>query len=136
MAESSYKLSPKREMKILADYAELQSAKKVALLNDVSTTTVRNVLKRNPDKTVRMVAEKQKELNESVLAYMDSKKDKVCKFLDQALDAMNLPDKIAKASLVQIATSAGILIDKWTQAAGASSGINVSISGDAEEAGN
>ena len=57
MAESSYRLSPKREIKILADYAELQSAKKVALLNDVSVTTVRNVLKRNPDKTVRMIAE-------------------------------------------------------------------------------
>ena len=136
MAESSYKLSPKREMKILADYAELQSAKKVALLNDVSTTTVRNVLNRNPEAKVRMVAQKQKELNESVLAYMDSKKDKVCQFLDQALNEMCLPEKLSKASLVQIATSAGILIDKWTMAAGASSGISVSISGDAEEAGN
>lgn len=134
MAESSYRLSPKREIKILADYAELQSAKKVALLNDVSVTTVRNVLKRNPDKTVRMIAEKQHELNESVLSYMDSKKDKVCQFLDQALDEIQKDEKFAKASMVQIATSMGILIDKWTNAAGASSGVSVTISG-GEEAG-
>ena len=80
-------------------------------------------------------AENEKGRSDSViLLSMDSKKDKVCKFLDQALDEIQKDEKFAKASMVQIATSMGILIDKWTNAAGASTGVSVSISG-GEEAG-
>ena len=132
-SNSRYTISPKKEMKILADYAELQSCKKVALLNGVCATTVRNIVHRNPE-AEKILYAKRAELNESVLAYMDSKKDKVCKFLDQALDEIQKDEKFAKASMVQIATSMGILIDKWTNAAGASTGVSVSISG-GEEAG-
>lgn len=130
----SYHLSPKREAKILADYAELQSLRKTAMFNNVSATTVKRVLKRNPDAGVQM-AKAQRELGESVLKYMDSKRDKVCEFFDKALEVMNDREKIEKASIVQIATAIGILVDKWSLAAGVNNGINVTISGDAGEAG-
>ena len=45
---------------------------------------------------------------------MDSKKDAVCELIDLYLDELASPAKTEKATLAQIATALGIVIDKFT----------------------
>ena len=45
---------------------------------------------------------------------MDSRKNDVCALIDALLAAMNNPDKIAATPLNQLATTMGIVIDKFT----------------------
>ena len=59
---------------------------------------------------------KKEENTVAVLAYMDSKKNDVCEALDKLLEAVKDDEKIAKTPLSQIATTIGILIDKFTAA--------------------
>lgn len=79
----------------------------------MSQTTVRRVLQGDKE-MARKVSLKKEENTKSVLAYMDSKKESVCDLIDKLLAAMNDPAKIAATPLNQLATTMGIVIDKYT----------------------
>ncbi len=107
------KLSDKQKKKIIAEYIEGSTTRALAAKYGVSQTTVRRVLQSDKE-TAQKVAIKKEENIKSVLAYMDSKKDSVCDLIDKLLAAMNDPAKIAATPLSQLATTMGIVIDKYT----------------------
>lgn len=107
------RLTDKRKKKILADYTELGSFNATAKVNGVSNHTVKRIVEGCPE-IIEKIQEKKEENTADILAYMESKRDIVCKILGKGLDALNSPDKLAEASPAQITTALGTLIDKWT----------------------
>ncbi len=109
------KLTDRQRKKIIAERAEGLSIRALAKKYRVSDTTIRRTLESDP-KMAQKVAQKKEENTVAVLAYMDSKKKDVCEILDKLLEAVKDDEKIAKTPLAQIATTIGILIDKFTAA--------------------
>ena len=111
-------MDDKTKKLIIADHANGMSERQLARKYKTSATSVHRVLKADPE-TEQFVAQKKAENTADVLAYMDSHKDKVCLFLGAGLEALNDPEKMQGASLTQIATTMGIIIDKWAMISGA-----------------
>lgn len=112
------RLTDRQKKKIIADYVELESYNAVAKKNNVTHQTVKRVVSASPEFT--KIAQLKKEENTAdVKAYMEEHKDLVCSFLGLGLNALNDPDKIDGASLTQITTAMGTLIDKWALISGA-----------------
>ena len=111
-------MDDKTKKLIIADHANGMSERQLARKYKTSATSVHRVLKADPE-TEQLVAQKKAENTADVLAYMDSHKDKVCLFLGAGLEALNDPEKMQGASLTQIATTIGIIIDKWAKISGA-----------------
>lgn len=109
------KLTDKQRKKIIAERAEGLSIRSLARKYRVSDTTIRRTLGSDP-KMAQKVAQKKEENTVAVLAYMDGKKKDVCEILDKLLEAVKDEEKIAKTPLAQLATTIGILIDKFTAA--------------------
>lgn len=107
------KLSDKQRKKIIAEYVEGSTMRALASKYKVSTTTIQRVLK-SDESMSQKVAQKKEENTESILAFMDSKKNDVCDLIENLLKAMNDPQKIAATPLSQLATAMGIVIDKYT----------------------
>lgn len=109
------KLTDKQRKKIIAERAEGLSIRALAKKYNVSASTISRTLESDP-KTVQKVTQKKEENTVAILAYMDGKKKDVCDILDKLLEAVKDEEKIAKTPLAQLATTIGILIDKFTAA--------------------
>lgn len=107
------KLTDKQRKRIIAESVSGASIRALAAKYGVSTTTIQRVLKSDTELTQK-VAQKKAENTQSVLAFMDSKKQTVCDLIDKLLAAMGDEDKIAATPLNQLATAMGIVIDKYT----------------------
>ena len=107
------KLTDKQKKQIIARRAEGESLRGLAKRFGVSDATIRRVLRSDP-KTSQKVAQKKAQNTADVLAHMDGQKEAVCGLLDAYLAALGDPEKIARAGLSQLATTMGILIDKYT----------------------
>lgn len=108
------KLTDKQRKKIIAEYVEGgTSQRKLAEKYHVSPYLIRSIL--NGDKNLaQKISHKKEENTASILAFMDSKKNDVCGLLDKLLAAMGDEDKLAAATVNQLATAMGIVIDKYT----------------------
>ena len=101
-----------RRKKILADYLETENYRETGRRNGVSDVTVRKLVMENSD--FKRAIEAKKEQDEAdIIAYMYSKRDKVCKIIALGLDALADPEKLRGATPAQITTALGTLIDKW-----------------------
>lgn len=107
------KLTDKQRKKIIAESVNGSSIRALAAKYGVSTTTIQRVLKSDTELTQK-VAQKKAENTVSILAFMDSKKNDVCALIDKLLAAMADDDKLAAATVNQLATAMGIVIDKYT----------------------
>ena len=107
------KLTDKQRKKIIAESVNGSSLRALAAKYGVSTTTIQRVLKSDTELTQK-VAQKKAENTVSILAFMDSKKNDVCALIDKLLAAMADDDKLAAATVNQLATAMGIVIDKYT----------------------
>lgn len=107
------KLTDKQRKKIIAESVNGSSIRALAAKYQVSTTTIQRVLKSDAELTQK-VAQKKAENTASVLAFMDSKKNDVCGLIDKFLSAMGDDEKLAAATVNQLATAMGIVIDKYT----------------------
>ena len=107
------KLTDKQRKKIIAESVNGSSIRALAAKYGVSTTTIQRVLK-SDEKLTQKVAKKKEENTASILAFMDSKKNDVCALIDKLLAAMADEDKLAAATVNQLATAMGIVIDKYT----------------------
>lgn len=107
------KLTDKQRKKIIAESVNGSSIRALAAKYGVSTTTIQRVLKSDTTLTQK-VAQKKAENTASILAFMDSKKNDVCGLIDKLLTAMGDEDKLAAATVNQLATAMGIVIDKYT----------------------
>lgn len=106
------KLTDKQRKKLIADRAGGSTIRQLAAKYSVSTTTVQRTLRADP-RTAQMVTEKKAQNTADILVYMDNKRDVVCAIIGDYLEALRDPEKIAKATTVQLSTTMGILIDKF-----------------------
>ena len=111
------RLTDRQKKKIIADYVQLNNYCAVAKINNVSATTVKNIVLASAD-FVEKCEQKKEENTADVLAYMDEHKDLVCSFIGKGLEMLNDPKKLAAANLSQITTAMGTLIDKWSMIGG------------------
>ena len=108
------KLTDKQRKRIIAEYVEGgTSQRKLAEKYHVSPYLIRSILSEDKNLTQK-ISHKKEENTQSVLAFMDSKKQTVCDLIDKLLAAMGDEDKIAATPLNQLATVMGIVIDKYT----------------------
>lgn len=113
-------LTDRQKKKIIADYVQLGSYNATAKMNGVSLNTVKNIVKGNAD--VAQKCKQKKEQNTAdIISYMESQRNDVCTVLGICLAALKNPDKYAKSTPREIATTMAILIDKYT----ANSGDNI-----------
>lgn len=114
------RLTDKQKKKIIADYVQLGSYNATAKMNGVSLNTVKNIVKGNAD--IAQKCKRKKEQNTAdIISYMESQRNDVCTVLGICLAALKNPDKYAKSTPREIATTMAILIDKYT----ANSGDNI-----------
>ena len=106
------RLNDRQKKKIVADYLETQSYRATAKKNQVSDGTVKRIILECSDIEQKM-AQKKEENTADILAYMESRREKVCEIIDVGLQV--LPDKISTAkSASEVTTAIGTLIDKFT----------------------
>ena len=107
------RLTDRQKKKIIADYVQLQSYRATARENGVSDATVRRIVAENPEMSQKC-ALKKAENAQDMLSYMESKKVRVQEIIDVYLGVLTDPEKLEGATLQQITTALGTLIDKWT----------------------
>ena len=112
VAVSAKRLTDKQKKKIVADYVQLQSYARAAKLNDVAESTVRKIVKDNP-KCADLCALKKEQNTQDMLSYLGSKSGEAQDLLGLYLKAMADPDKIAEATLPQLSTAFGTIVDKF-----------------------
>jgi len=108
------RLTDKQKKKIIADYVEQRSYNAVAKKHKVSATTVKNVVLKNVQ-IVGMCEQKREQNTLEMLEYMDSRKGEAQGIIDLYLKKLADPDKLEGATLAQIATALGIVVDKFTK---------------------
>lgn len=109
------RLTDKQKKRIISDYVNIGSYNTVGKMHGISATTVKNVVLKNTE-TVELCEQKKKQNTMDMLEFLETRKQKTQDIIDQLLDCM--PDKIPKASLVQIVTAYGVLVDKSTLLSG------------------
>ena len=107
-------LTDREKKKIIADYVELESYNAVAKKHNVSATTVKNTVLKN-NESVKKCEQKKEQNTADILEFMDKKKDDVCSIISLYLSELLNSDKLQRASIQSIATSLGIVIDKFTK---------------------
>lgn len=112
VAVSAKRLTDRQKKKIVADYVQLQSYVRTAKLNDVAESTVRKIVKDNP-KCADLCALKKEQNTQDMLSYLGSKCGEAQDLLGLYLKAMADPDKIAEATLPQLSTAFGTIVDKF-----------------------
>ena len=109
-------LTDRQKKKIIADYAECGVYAQVARKHKVSLDTVKRTVLNDPE-TAEKTRQKKEQNTADILAFMDGKKQDVCDIIALYLQHLQDPDKLRRASVQSIATSMGIIIDKFTQGA-------------------
>ena len=105
------RLTDRQKKRIISDYVNIGSYNTVGKMHGISATTVKNVVLKNSE-TVGLCEQKKKQNTMDMLEFLETRKKKTQDIIDQLLDCM--PDKIPRASLVQIVTAYGVLVDKST----------------------
>ena len=109
------RLTDKQKKRIISDYVNIGSYNTVGKMHGISATTVKNVVLKNSE-TVELCEQKKKQNTMDMLEFLETRKQKTQDIIDQLLNCM--PDKIPRASLVQIVTAYGVLVDKSTLLSG------------------
>lgn len=97
---------------VIAYHQQGASIKATAEAFGVSRSTVQKALRDHPE-MVKLAEAKQAAASETMDAFLEASRSQAQAFIAKALVALADDDKISKATLVQIATAIGIVIDKW-----------------------
>ena len=108
------KLNDKQKKKIIAERVEGATIRALAKKYKVSTTTIQKVVNTNSGEIKQKVTEKNEENTKEILAYMDNNKDKACSIIGKILNELDDEQRIKSTPLNQLATTMGILIDKFS----------------------
>lgn len=106
------RLTDRQKKKIVADYMQIGSYNAVAKINGVSRQTVKNIVEAN-GQIGQKLQEKKEENTVEIVAYMESQKALVCEIIGKGLAELAKPEKLEAATMSQITTALGTLIDKW-----------------------
>lgn len=109
-------LTDKQKKRIIADYIEIGSYNATAKVHGVSPNTVKKLVQANANIT-ELCEQKREENTLDMLEYMESRKKKAQTVIDAYLEALADPAKLELATLSQIATAFGIVVDKFTKLA-------------------
>lgn len=110
------RLTDRKKKKIVADYLELRSVNAAAKRNNVSWKKANEAIQEDKELTKKL-EDKKAENTADILAYMESRRDKVCEIIGVALEV--LPEKIRDArSASEVTTALGTIIDKWAMVSG------------------
>lgn len=82
----------------------------------VSETTIRRVLKEQPEMT-RKLEQKKEQNTLEMLDFMDSQRGAAQKLLTDIIHALDDPERLSNASMRDLATAFGIIADKFLQTA-------------------
>ena len=107
------RLNDKTKKKIIADRLDGLSIRKLAAKYGVSRYAIELAIKSDPAFSQKMT-QKKEENTQDMLDFLESRKIKAQNFVDLALDHLQDPAKLDKASVKTIATALGIVIDKFT----------------------
>lgn len=107
------RLTDKQKKLIVADYVEVGSYNAVAKRHGVSFDTVKRIVNNEPQ-IVRKTEQKKEENSADILAYMETKREKVAEIIGLYLDRLSDPELIQKSNASQLTTALGTLIDKFT----------------------
>lgn len=108
-------LTDLQKKEIISDRAGNMSIRQLSQKYKVSTTTIQRVIKGNPEVT-QIVTQKKDENTADILQFMEDQKGNVCDIIELYLEALQDPDRLKRASVQSIATSLGIIIDKFVNA--------------------
>ena len=109
----SSKLSDRKKKKIILDRVEGLSYRAIAQKYKVSEYAVRKVVRDDPDFAEKIAQEKSRNAR-AMVDYLDSQRGRAQEIIGKLLTAMCDDDRIKDADMREIATSMGILIDKFT----------------------
>ena len=111
------RLTDRQKKKIVADYLETESYNATAKINGVSKDTVKRVVLGCEGFAQKAQQKKRQNTLDmlDMLAFMETRKEKMQEAIDLHLMALTDPKKISDAGLSQIATSFGIIVDKATK---------------------
>ena len=123
------KTTDKQRKKIVADYVECGNYSEVARKHKMSSEGVRRIVQ-NDTESWKKLEHKKEENSKDMIEYLDSKKTDAFKFIDMAMEGMMNKEKIDATSINLLATSIGIMIDKFTKNASDSSAMNITILND------
>jgi hypothetical protein len=107
------RLSDKQKKKVIADYIELGSYNAAAKKNGISNKTAKAIVCADPE-FAQMSQQKKDKNAMDIIDYMDTKKNMACQIIDRYLTEMLDEQKIKHATVLQLATTMGIIIDKFT----------------------
>ena len=111
------KLTDRQKKEIIAAYVECKNYSAVAKEYGVSRPTVKKLVESDPE-TAKLLDDKNEQNVRDILAHMDSKREKVCQFIDKYLDLLMDDEKLANATVNQLSTAFGTVIDKFTKIKG------------------
>lgn len=106
-------LTGKQKKQIIADYATLGNYSEVARKHNVSRTTVKNVVMADTE-SFEKFHQKKEQNTADILKFMENQKENVCNIISLYLSALQDSKRLDRASVQSIATSLGIVIDKFT----------------------
>lgn len=106
-------LTDLQKKQIIADYATLGTYAAVARKHGVTVNTIKKAVSENPE-TAKKCKQKKEENTADILQYMEGQKDDVCNIISLYLSALQDPKRLDRASVQSIATSLGIIIDKFS----------------------
>ena len=106
-------LTDRQKKEIISDRAGNMSIRQLSQKYKVSTTTIQRVIKGNPEVT-QIVTQKKEENTADILRFMEDQKGDVCDIISLYLKALQDPARLKRASVQSIATSLGIIIDKFS----------------------
>ena len=107
------KLTETIKNKIILEISEGVPKTEVAKKYDISRPTLDKILKDNPE-TLQKFTVKKEEIEQDIIEYMNQRRGKIVTIMDKYLDALANDEKIDSATLSQLTTALGTLIDKWT----------------------
>ncbi|MGI6663893.1 MAG: helix-turn-helix domain-containing protein [Christensenellaceae bacterium] len=106
------RLTEEEKLQLVAHYAETRNYSETARVFGVSVNTVKNAVKNNAD-FAEKCKQKKEEVSETVLEHMGAKAPEVIGVIDTYLQALMDREKIEKATVAQISTVIGTLLDKY-----------------------
>lgn len=107
------KLTDALKSKIILEYAEGATKSEIAKKYGISRVTLDKLLKENVQ-TLQNLTHKKEEIEEDILEHMEKCRGKVITIIDKYLDALSDDERIDAATMSQLTTALGTLIDKWT----------------------
>ena len=106
-------LTDRQKKAIITDRINGMTFRAIAKKYGISATSVQRIIRADPE-TARKVTEKNEQNTQDMLDYLDVQKGKAQALLTAIIEALNDPEKLARANVRDLATAYGIIVDKFT----------------------